>query len=473
MRPNKTTEKIKYVVADVISSASAWTVFFAFRKWVIESNKFGIDVNLNFDIQFFKGILIVPAFWVLISYLIGYYNRPFKKSRLREVGITLLEATIASLVLFFAVILDDEIKDYSNYYQSLGFLFTVLFLFTLALRLILTTFTAIKIQSGKLGFSTLVIGGNETAVQLYKELKDTNRKSGYKFVGYLAMDAKSHHPLDKYINKIGHIDILEEVIDDHKIEEVIIAIEDNDRDTLKPLIESLEMKPVDIKIIPDMLDIMSGHVKMSAIYGAPLMEVNREVMPYWQQAVKRMFDVVFSFFAIVLLSPFLMVIAALVKFSSKGPILYQQERIGKHGKPFYILKFRSMYTDAEYSGPQLAQEDDPRITPLGKVMRKWRIDELPQFINVLKGEMSLVGPRPERQYFIDKITEVAPNYKHLHKVRPGVTSWGQVKYGYASDVDQMVRRLKYDMLYLGNMSLFVDLKILIYTALTLIKGKGQ
>jgi lipopolysaccharide/colanic/teichoic acid biosynthesis glycosyltransferase len=154
-------------------------------------------------------------------------------------------------------------------------------------------------------------------------------------------------------------------------------------------------------------------------------------------------------------------------------VFFRQERIGKHGRPFKIVKFRSMYLDAERDGPQLSSTSDPRITPIGRWMRKTRMDELPQFWNVLKGDMSLVGPRPERQHFIDAITEVAPHYTHLHKVRPGITSWGQVKFGYAENVEQMVRRLKYDILYIENMSLAVDLKILAYTVLIILKGDGK
>ncbi len=161
-----------------------------------------------------------------------------------------------------------------------------------------------------------------------------------------------------------------------------------------------------------------------------------------------------------------------VKLTSKGPIFYSHERIGRYGKPFIIYKFRSMYSGAEKNGPELSSRNDGRITPFGKFMRKSRLDEIPNFFNVLKGDMSLVGPRPERKYFIDQITKQAPHYLHLLKVKPGITSWGQVKYGYAENVEQMIARLKYDLIYLDNMSLYVDFKIIIYTVMTIIKRKG-
>jgi lipopolysaccharide/colanic/teichoic acid biosynthesis glycosyltransferase len=197
------------------------------------------------------------------------------------------------------------------------------------------------------------------------------------------------------------------------------------------------------------------------------------MMPYWQKSLKRIMDVGASLLFLVLFSPIYLLLVAMVKMGSKGPAFYKQERIGLNGKPFYIHKFRTMYVDAERHGPALSSREDPRITPIGKYLRRYRIDELPQFWNVLKGEMSLVGPRPERQFFIDRIIEVAPHYKHLLKVRPGITSWGQIKFGYAENVEQMVERMKFDILYVENMSLAMDFKILFYTILIILEGRGK
>jgi exopolysaccharide biosynthesis polyprenyl glycosylphosphotransferase len=228
-----------------------------------------------------------------------------------------------------------------------------------------------------------------------------------------------------------------------------------------------------IKLLPDAYVILSGSVKMTNIYGALLLELKSDIMPFWQQAIKRVMDFLISFIAVILLTPFFIFSAIAVKFSSPGPILYLQERVGLKGAIFKIIKFRTMYIDSENLGPQLSSENDPRITKIGRFMRKTRLDEFPQFINVLFGQMSLVGPRPERQFYIDQIVKLEAQYLHLNRVRPGITSWGQVKFGYAENVEQMLQRMKFDLIYLKNRSLALDIKIMFYTVIIVLKAKGK
>jgi len=230
---------------------------------------------------------------------------------------------------------------------------------------------------------------------------------------------------------------------------------------------------VSVKIIPDMYNILTGQVKMNSILHAALIEVSFGTLPVWQKTIKKIIDILVSGMVLLIGSPFYIIVAILVKLSSRGPVFFTQERIGKKGEPFNIIKFRSMYMDAEKDGPALSKDKDSRITPIGLFIRKTRIDETPQFYNVLKGDMSLVGPRPERQFFIDQIMKTDPQYKYLHRVKPGITSWGQVKYGYAENVDEMIERLKFDLIYMENMSLLIDFKIMIYTILVVFQGRGK
>jgi exopolysaccharide biosynthesis polyprenyl glycosylphosphotransferase len=263
------------------------------------------------------------------------------------------------------------------------------------------------------------------------------------------------------------------VIKQHRIEEIIIALESTEHNYIQQILNDTIDLDVRIKLIPGVYDILAGSVKFTSVIQAPLIELNREIAPRWQINAKRIFDVSFSVFVLVTFSWLFIILAIIVKLTSKGNVFFSQERLGLHGKPFKIFKYRSMYIDAEKHGPALSSENDPRITPFGLFLRKTRLDEFPQFINVLFGQMSIVGPRPERKFFADKIIEKAPHYKHLHRVRPGITSWGQVKFGYAENVDEMIQRLKYDLLYAENMSLLVDVKIIIYTILIVFQGRGK
>jgi exopolysaccharide biosynthesis polyprenyl glycosylphosphotransferase len=397
----------------------------------------------------------------------------YRRFRIKELGQCLLISLLGTVVIFFALLLDDEVAGYRYYYRSFLALFLLHFAITFTLRFLLTSRTVKRVHDRVIGFNTVLVGGNERALAIHQEIEGMPKSPGNRFVGFVSVNGGDQQLGNTGLPRLGKWTDLRKVIGEHQVEEAIIAVESGEHAHISRIINELEGTDVRIKIIPDMYDIMAGSVKMTSIFGAPLIEVNPQIMPAWQFALKRLIDIVFSAVALLLLSPFLLAIATLVKTSSPGPVFFRQERIGRYGRPFRIIKFRSMYCDAEKAGPQLSSATDPRITPIGRFLRRTRLDELPQFWNVLKGDMSLVGPRPERQFFIDRIMEVAPHYRHLHKVRPGITSWGQVKFGYAENVDQMVRRLKYDILYIENMSLAVDLKILAYTVLIMLKGDGK
>lgn len=462
-----------YVAADLVATATAWTLFFLFRKAYIEPAKFQQAVPVELDGRYLMGLALVPLFWVLLFTAFGGYSDIFRRFRTKELEQTALVGLIGSILIFFALLLDDAIAAPSYYYYTFGVLFGSNFILLFLFRFVLTSRTVRRVHDRRISFNTLLVGGNERAYTIHQEIEGLPKSPGNRFVGFVSVNGCDHHLEEAGLPMLGHWDQLRKLIPEHAVEEAIIAVESSEHAHISKILNELDGTPVRIKIIPDMYDILAGSVKMTSIFGAPLIEVNPQIMPAWQFSLKRAFDILFSLLALVILSPAYLIIALLVRSSSPGPVFFRQERIGRFGKPFQIIKFRTMYTDAECDGPQLSSTTDPRITPIGRWLRRTRMDELPQFWNVLVGDMSLVGPRPERQFFIDQIMKVAPHYRHLHKVRPGITSWGQVKFGYAENVDQMVRRLKYDVLYIENMSLGVDLKILAYTVLIILRGAGK
>jgi exopolysaccharide biosynthesis polyprenyl glycosylphosphotransferase len=470
---NKNWQVAKYLIFDFLAAAVSWTAFFIYRKAVIEPQRFGIDIPIEFTNRYFLGLLTIPIFWIIFYYITGFYKNIFRRSRLLELGQTFLTSLIGVVIIFFALILDDFIHSYKNYYQLFFTLLLLHFSLTYFFRLILTTRTIHRIHKRKIGFNTLIIGSNENAVKIYQEMMRQERPAGNLFVGFAGLENNNDELLSAYIPKLGGIVDLATTIEKYKIEEVIIALETIEHKRLSEILTIVENRQITVWGLPDLYDFLSGAVKVNTIYGSPLIKISNGLMPGWQENTKRLLDVFFSFIAIILFLPVFITLAIIIKSSSKGSIIYKQERVGRFGKPFKIYKLRSMVAGAENGTPELSSENDERVTKIGKFLRKTHLDEIPQFFNVIKGEMSLVGPRPERKYYIEQIVKKAPHYTHLHKLRPGITSWGQVKYGYASNVEEMLERLPYDMMYLKNISIYIDFKILIYTLMVSFKGNGK
>ncbi len=470
---NRKRQVATYLIFDLLAAAMSWTAFFIYRKEVIEPQHFGFDVPIEFSGRYFLGLATIPALWVLFYYITGFYDHIFRRSRLLELGQTFSTTVTGVVVIFFALILDDFIGSYKNYYQLFFTLLGLHFFFTYFFRLILTTRTIHRIHQRKIGFNTLLVGSNRKAERVYQEMTRQKRPAGNLFTGFVGMKGKEDRFPGDQLPSLGKLEDLNGIIRRYNIEEVIIAVETKEHERLSEILTVLENHPVTIWGIPDLYDFLSGTVKMTSIYGSPLIKISNGLMPAWQEKTKRLLDILLSVVAAVLFFPVFLVLAVFIKATSPGPVIYRQERIGRFGKPFHIYKLRSMVHGAENGRPELSGDDDERITPAGRFLRKTHLDEIPQFYNVIKGDMSLVGPRPERKFYIDQIVKKAPYYTHLHKLRPGITSWGQVKYGYASNVEEMLERLPYDMLYLKNISLYIDFKILIYTLMVSFRGNGK
>ncbi|MDE7090463.1 MAG: sugar transferase [Bacteroidales bacterium] len=460
-----------YIAGDWLAAAVAWVLFFAFRKHTEGVAFDRLDDALLQDPTFFRSLLLIPLFWCLWHSLFGYYHHIYRKTYTLDLSQSLKACFSGTLLLFFLIILDDYIARYTDYYIYGVALFATYFPLCLLTRWGLTRHIRRQLRRGRIGFNTLIVGDGPAARHFVAQLRRKN-PDGLCLKGYIPIQtpaASEPFPLPR----LGDLDDIEQTLHGLTVEEVFVFPETGEENAL-PLILSQCLAPhLIVHIRPSTENILLGAVRHYSLQSDPFIRLSFDRMPFWQRCIRRGFEIVACTVAGLLLSPLLVYAACRVRRSSPGPVLYKQERLGLHGKPFDIYKFRSMYVNAETDRPLLASDHDARITPWGRIMRKYRIDELPQLYNVLKGDMALVGPRPERAYFVEQIVRSAPHYRLLFNVKPGLTSWGETQYGYAENVPEMIERLAYDMVYLENQSLTMDLKILLYTIGVVFKGEGQ
>ena len=466
-------QRIKYVLGDYVMSNLAWLTYniVRFQMGHTSGNYYTLDNYLTSKIVLL-GQLIFPLLMMVTYIFSGYYNNVCRKSRVQELLTTMASSVINTLMIFFLALINDVIGVRGTDYEMIFILWALLFGFVYLVRAIITNIASRQIKSRKWTFPTLIIGCGSAAMAFVNKLNSRRKSSGYEVKGFVNIPGENPvkgNPLPCY-----ELDELQEVCERENIWELIVVPSRDDTPQTMNAINHLFALGLPIMISPEYFNKMQTPVSISDIYGEPLVNISRSSMSDSGKNLKRAIDVMVSLAALIVLSPLYAIVSIIIKATSPGPIFYLQERVGLHNKPFNIIKFRSMVENAESSGkPQLTSDNDPRITPFGRFMRKYRIDELPQFWNVLKGEMSIVGPRPERQYYVDQIIKRVPAYALLHQVRPGITSMGMVKYGYAQNVDEMVERVAYDLMYLNNMSLLNDIKILIYTVKIVFTGRGM
>ena len=458
----------KYILSDFVSASVAWLLFNILRYEILFIINEGTDSLLDY-LQYpgvLTGQIVIPFFWLVLYYFSGYYNKPFGKSRLTELFSTFITVLIGTIFVFFALLLGDIPRSINIYYRLFFGMFGLQFFITYIPRLLITQSGVRKIKNREWAMNVLIVGAGEKAIRIAHDLY----RLGYDICGFVSEDERIPVKADRN-QVLGTVEDIPVLMEKENVDEIVLAVESKNNKMLLGILYSLYRYKRPIKVLADRFNMLSK-IQLRTIRGIPLVDVTDNNFSPAGQNIKFFLDKVCSAVALLLLSPLFVYIAWRVKRDSPGPVFFRQERIGYLGQPFWMYKFRTMYVNAEENGPSLSSEDDPRVTPFGRVMRKYRLDELPQFWNVLKGDMSLVGPRPERKYFIDEIVKTAPYYYLLHNVRPGITSLGMVKYGYAASVDKMVERMEYDILYYENMSLTLDLTILIYTVKTVVTGKG-
>ncbi len=455
------------LISDILAIIVSYIVYYYFR---FETKIFAGFTNPDVTLVITTG-LVMALYWLLVLWFSGMYKNWYIRSPFDEMFASIKAIFLGSFILFFFIFLDSTKSP-----RMLFLVYFVLLNISIIISRLISRNIQKKLRSRRIiVIPSILIGNYSNIVELNHKI--TNSPAwGYKSIGFVLLGDEGI--INKKENEnnslLGSIDNFDIILDEHKPKEVLIATETAERNLLLKIVSKCAERNILVKIVPDMYDIFTGQARTLPLYGIPLIEINTQLLRPWEEFIKRAIDIVFSLCVIIIGLPVWILVALIQKIESSGPVFYKQERVGKDGKSFMIFKFRSMVPDAEKAGPQWASVNDPRVTRFGKFLRSSHLDEVPQFWNVLKGEMSLVGPRPERPVFVDKFSKLTPYYKRRLVVRPGITGWWQVNYTtYVESIEEIENRLKDDFYYIENMSLKLDIEIIIRTVFLVIKGHGQ
>ncbi len=454
----------KIIFFDFFAVNLAWICYYLLR---VESQI--IEVQAKPDL--ILPMMIMYLFWLSVFIFFGLYRAWYAKSRTDEFAAIFRAISVGCMGLFFVIFFDDERNATYSANRSIIMMYWVLMLFFVGVgRIGVRSFRKRLLMRGIGQSETIIVGTGAKAVELFESVKKYPAL-GYNVIGFLSLDEeKKSLPLPV----LGGIENIPELIQKNSIRNILLALDSQQRETVLSVVSLSTGFDVSIKIIPDMYDIISGQARTNQIYGFPLIEIMPHIMQPWEESAKRLTDITVSILILTISSPIWIFAAIAIRLNSPGPLVYSQERVGFNGKLFYMHKFRSMYQDAESrTGPVWATSNDPRITSVGKFLRKTRLDEIPQFFDVVRGEMSLVGPRPERPHFVEMLSKEIPLYKRRLSVKPGITGWAQIKQGYDTSIEDVKSKVRYDLFYIENMSFRMDIKILLMTFYVMITGKGN
>jgi exopolysaccharide biosynthesis polyprenyl glycosylphosphotransferase len=459
---SKSKEIILLILSDFLSVNLAYTVYYYLRVntgWIIYAN----------PPSYFMPMIVIYIYWFVIFALFGLYRHWYLHSRFDEIVSVIKTVFAGCFILFFAIFIDDFLKDAKVISRFLILIYWFILVFFISSgRILIRSFQMQLVQKGIGTKNAVIVGSGKKAYELLDMIKRYPRL-GYKFIGFIGLSDKNN---DNVKNILGNIPDLKSIIKKEKIDTVLVASGQKDKDVLLNTLNYCADENVNVKIMPELYEVITGMAKTQQIYGVPLIEVKSELISFPSGLIKRVIDIFISIFVLSLLSPLLLIIMILIKLTSKGPIFYTQERLGKHDKIFNIIKFRSMVQNAESETDSIwADIDVSKVTSVGRFMRRTRLDEIPQFINVLKNDMSIVGPRPERPFFVQQLKKEIPYYSRKFSVKPGITGWAQVKHSFNTSIEDVKTKLQYDFYYIENMSLRLDIKIMLNTILVLFTMK--